>query len=108
MFDQPFFIPAVLILLVSLPLILGLIPRQWAIGIRTPKTLSDDGIWLQANRFGGWALLISSLVYLAVAGLLPCLAPCGVNFGEWLAQLGAFALPLLASLVLIRRYIRGL
>ena len=53
MLNQPFTIPAILFLILSLPLILGLIQRQWAIGIRTPKTLSDDDIWVQANRFGG-------------------------------------------------------
>ena len=108
MFNQPFIIPAILLLILSLPLILGLIPRQWAIGIRTPKTLSDDDIWLQANRFGGLAILISSLVYLVVAGILPCTAPCGINFEQWLLHVGAFGLPLLVSLLLIRWYVESL
>ena len=108
MLDQPFFIPAILFLILSLPLILGLIPRQWAIGIRTPKTLSDDDIWLQANRFGGLAILISSLVYLVIAGILPCTAPCGINLGQWLMHVGAFGLPLLVSLLLIRWYVKNL
>jgi len=108
MLNQPFFIPAVLFVLLSLPLIFGLIPRQWAIGVRTPKTLSDDKTWFQANRFGGWVLMSASLVYLAIAWALPCLAPCGVNFTQWLVHLAAFGLPLLAALGLIRWYVDGL
>jgi hypothetical protein len=42
MSSQPLFIPAVTILLVSIPLIPGLIAGNWAYGIRTGKTLSDD------------------------------------------------------------------
>ena len=108
MLNQPFFIPAVLILVVALPLILGLIPRQWAIGVRTAKTLSDDAIWLQAKRFGGWVLLGCSLIYLAAAWLMPCTAPCGVNFTEWLLHVAAFGLPLLAGLALIGWYVQML
>jgi len=108
MLDQPFIIPAILFVILSLPLIFGLIPRQWAIGIRTPKTLSDDDIWLQANRFGGLAILVSGLVYLVVAGILPCVAPCGINFAQWLLHLAAFGLPLLVSLLLIRWYVESL
>ena len=108
MLGQPFFIPAVIFAVLAVPLIFGLIPRQWAIGIRTPKTLSSDTIWLQANRFGGWVLLCAALIYLAIAWVLPCMAPCGVNFAQWLVHLGAFALPLLSALLLIRWYVQEL
>jgi hypothetical protein len=37
MSSQPFFVPAVIILVVSLPLILELIPRNRVYGIRTRK-----------------------------------------------------------------------
>ncbi len=108
MLNQPFFIPAALFVILALPLILGLIPRQWAIGIRTPKTLSDNGIWLRANRFGGWVLLCVGLIYLAAAWMIPCTASCGVNFTQWLVHLSAFGLPVLTGLVLIRRYVQSL
>lgn len=105
MSGQPFFIPAVIILLLSLPLIFGLVPRQLVLGIRLPKTLRDDETWYRANRFGGWAFLISGLIYLLTAWAVPCLAPCGSNFLQWLVHLGAFALPLILSLFAIRLYV---
>jgi hypothetical protein len=103
MLNQPFFVPAILILLLSIPLVVGLIPPNRGYGIRTAKTLSDDQFWYRANRFGGWALLISSGVYLAAAALM--LNFPSASFVVWLLHLGAFGVPLLVSLLLIRRYI---
>lgn len=108
MLGQPFFIPAVLCVILALPLIFGLVPRQGLIGVRTPKTLSDDETWLRANRFAGWALLISGLVYLATAWALPCSSPCGMDFAQWLLHLAAFALPVVTSLVLTGLYVKSL
>ncbi len=61
MSSQPFFIPAILILVAALPLILALIPPNRFYGVRTPETLDDPQLWYQVNRYGGWALLVSSL-----------------------------------------------
>ena len=108
MFSQPFIIPAIIIFILSIPLILNLIPPQPWIGIRTSKTLSDDEVWYRANRFAGWALLVSSVIYIIVAGTVPCTVPCGIDVGQWLVQLGAFVLPLLVSLSLARMYISSL
>jgi hypothetical protein len=108
MASQPFFIPALIFMILALPLILELVPRQWILGIRTPKTLTDEATWYRANRFGGWAFLISSLVYLGVAWAVPCLAPCGTNFAQWLVHLAAFGLPLVLSIFAIRLYVQSL
>ena len=108
MFNQPFIIPSIIIFILSIPLILNLIPPQKWIGIRTPKTLSDETIWYRVNRFAGWALLVSSVFYIGIAGMFPCAIPCGINFAQWLVHLAAFALPLLVSLLLVRRYIVSL
>jgi SdpI/YfhL protein family len=108
MLNQPFFIPTAIMLVLALLLISGLLPRQGLIGIRTPKTLSDDAIWVRANRFAGWVLLASSLIYLLTAWSLPCSAPCGIDFAQWLLHLGAFVLPLAISLVLTGFYVRSL
>ena len=108
MFSQPFIIPAIIIFILSIPLILNLIPPQTWIGIRTSKTLSDDVVWYRVNCFAGWALLISSTIYIVVAGTVPCTVPCGIDFAQWLVQLGAFVLPLLFSLTLVRKYISSL
>jgi uncharacterized membrane protein len=56
MTHQPFFVPAVLIFVLAIPLVLGLIPRNRFYGVRTAKTLSRDDIWYRANRFGGRVL----------------------------------------------------
>jgi len=42
---QPFIVPAVLIALLSVPLILGLVPPNRFYGVRTRKTLAGDQIW---------------------------------------------------------------
>ncbi len=105
MLNQPFIIPSIIILILSIPLIFNLIPPQKWIGIRTPQTLADETIWYRVNRFAGWALLVSSVFYIGVATVFPCAVPCGINFAQWLVQLAGFALPLLVSLLLIRRYI---
>jgi len=108
MFNQPFIIPAIIIFILSIPLVLNMVPPQKWIGIRIPKTLSDKTIWYRVNRFAGWTLFISSIFYIGIAWAFPCAVPCGVNFSQWLLQLAAFALPLLVSLLLIRQYIASL
>jgi uncharacterized membrane protein len=105
---QPFFVPAVIIFIAAIPLILGLIPRNRLYGIRTQKTLSDDSMWYRSNRLGGWAMLLSSVIYLAVAIIYPASGPRDSNFSLWLLHLGAFIIPLSASVVLTLRYVRNL
>ncbi len=109
MFSQPFFIPSALIALLSLPLIFGWIPRQSIYGARTSKTLSSDEIWYPANRFAGVTLLVSSCIYLAVAWTLPD-ATTVTNIGlvVWFVHLGAFVIPLILSLLLIRSFLQTL
>ncbi|HLO33107.1 MAG TPA: SdpI family protein [Anaerolineales bacterium] len=106
MFNQPFFIPAIVIVVLTLPLILGLIPPNRIYGIRTVETLVDKQRWYQANRYGGWTLLVSSLIYLGVAAFFPSVLAGETDPGRWIIHLGAFAGPLIISLVLIRRYVK--
>jgi|SRR6266536_3015455 len=108
MLRQPFFWPAILILLLAIPLILGLIPRNRAYGVRTSKTLADDRVWHHANRYGGRAFLVSSVIYLAAAGVLPISVSGRDDFGRWLLHLCAFVFPLVASLLRIRSYVKKL
>ena len=109
MFGQPFFIPSALIALLSLPLIFGWIPRQSFYGVRTPKTLSSDDIWYPANRFAGGVLLVCSCIYFAVAWTLPDASTVtNVGLVIWFLHLGAFVLPLILSLLLIRSFIQTL
>lgn len=107
MSSQPFVIPAV-ILVVTIPLILGLIPRNWAYGIRTGKTLLDDRTWYAVNRFGGWTLLGASVFYLGVAMICPYSTSAGTALLPWSLHLAAILGPLLLSVVFIRRYVKNL
>ena len=59
------------IALASLPLALGLVPRNSAYGMRTPRTLASDAIWFPANRFAGCALLAASCAAAALLLFVP-------------------------------------
>ena len=104
MASQPFFVPALLLFLAAIPLVLGLVPPNAVYGFRTSKTLSDGNVWYPANRFGGCALLISSAVYFMIAKIYPTSGPDDSDFSLWLLHLGAFALPLIASMVITLGY----
>jgi len=103
--NHPFLIPAIIFFLLSIPLICGIVPPNRGYGIRTAKTMSEPGIWYSANKFGGWALLVSSGIYLAMTVVSPS---ADRDFTIWLFHLSAFSIPLLVSLLLIRRYINKL
>ena len=51
-----------LVLLLSVPMILGQVPPNGAYGFRTPKTLSSPDIWYPANRAAGWFMLAAMVV----------------------------------------------
>ena len=57
----------------SVPLIRGWVKPNYWYGFRFPLTLTNPDIWYPANRYGGWLLLIYSLVLGAVALGLPLL-----------------------------------
>ncbi|MEJ2509598.1 MAG: SdpI family protein [Gammaproteobacteria bacterium] len=100
MSHPPFVVPAILLILLSVPLVLQLVPRNRFYGVRTRKSLSDDTTWYAVNRYGGWLFLLAGVIYLAVAAASPA--------GAWWIHLGVFAAPLIAALVLIARYQRRL
>ena len=104
MVNQPFFVPALLLLLAAIPLVLGLVPPNAVYGFRTFKTLTDDNVWYRSNRFGGCALLISSAVYFMIAKIYPTSGPKDADFSLWLLHLGAFALPLTVSVLMTFKY----
>ncbi|HXR33670.1 MAG TPA: SdpI family protein [Verrucomicrobiae bacterium] len=108
MTDQPFFVPSLLISVFAIPLVLGLIPRNRWYGIRTAQTLSDERVWYRSNRFAGWIFLFSGIIYLVIARMFPTARTSGSDFALWLLHLGAFVLPLAASVLLTMRYVKGL
>jgi len=108
MMNQPLIIPTVLFALLSIPLILGLIPPNRFYGARTKKTLSDARVWYAVNRFGGWALIFSGLVYVVVAAVVPYDRRAPDNFSTWGIHLAAFAGPLVLGFLATMRYMRNL
>jgi uncharacterized membrane protein len=105
---QPFFVPTVIFMLLSLPLVIGLIPPNRLYGVRTRRTLSDEKVWYPANMFFGWCFFLSGAVYLVAAFFYPCTTAGGTNFSLWLLHLFVFVFPLLVSVLLVRSYIRHL
>ena len=71
---KAFFVPTLLII-VSIPMILEMIPRNGFYGFRTPYTLSSDQVWYRANRIAGLALLAAGLFWLALGIGVPLLIP---------------------------------
>ncbi len=65
-------IPVVCIVL-GIPLIARKIPPNALYGYRTPTTLSDEGIWYEANHGAGKDLVLAGLLQLAVLAAYPSL-----------------------------------
>lgn len=55
---------AILVLILSLPLLFGLVPPNAFYGVRTAKTLANADNWYRSNRFAGGAFLVASIVSL--------------------------------------------
>ena len=69
---------ALLFVGLSIPFILGKIPPNAVAGFRTPKTMSNPGVWYEANRIMGWDLLwagLAMLVSLAATWFLRASVP---------------------------------
>jgi hypothetical protein len=67
----PFWVVPVILIVLSVPLILGKVPRNRLYGFRTAYTMSSEKIWYRANKIGGIAVLTSGLFWLAIGWLLP-------------------------------------
>jgi hypothetical protein len=55
--------PMALIVL-GLPLLFGLVPKNWFYGLRTSRTMSSDESWYIQNRITGVAMLLIGVVWL--------------------------------------------
>src|SRR5215471_11220718 len=52
----------VLVIIISVPLVVGMVPPNGWYGFRTPKTLSSPAIWYAANRASGWFFIGAGLL----------------------------------------------
>jgi cadmium resistance protein CadD (predicted permease) len=63
--------PPLLIIFVSIPLVLGWIPRNGFYGIRVREAFASDASWYAINRLGSIALVGACLVWMAAAAYAP-------------------------------------
>jgi uncharacterized membrane protein len=99
---------AALFALIAIPLILRKIPRNVVYGFRTPKTLSSDEIWYDANAYFGRAFFIASITTAILMLIL-------YNYSQDFPQkhfiklsLVALAAPSIIAVLLTFRHIRSL
>jgi hypothetical protein len=64
----------VLLVIISVPLILRLVPPNGVYGFRTGATMSTPEIWYPANAFMGWSLSIAGVVSATLLVMLPTTA----------------------------------
>jgi uncharacterized membrane protein len=102
----PFLIPSIIILIFSVPLVTGWVPRNRFYGVRTRKTLSDERVWYSANRYGGWLFIVSSLIYLGIAAVVPYSADSASL--NWWFHITGLLLPLVISIFMIHVYTKKL
>jgi hypothetical protein len=81
----------VLLVIISVPLILEIVPPNGIYGFRVSGTLSP-AIWYPANAFMGWALLVAASVGTTLQVVLP------PTIGRWLLW-AAFLVPISGAVV---------
>lgn len=91
----------VLLVIVSIPLILHLVPPNGIYGFRTGATRSTPAIWYPANAFMGWALSIAAVASATLLVLLPGTAK------RWLLW-AAFVAPMAGAIALSFAYLSQL
>jgi hypothetical protein len=58
----------VLLIVLGIPLMFRLVPRNWIYGMRTPRTMwSSEETWFMQNQITGIVLLVAGLIWLGVA-----------------------------------------
>ena len=72
---QPILIPVgILFIVLSVPVILKMVkPNPWY-GFRTPKTLSNEGVWYRANYVFGWDLAGAGAIIILAGFMMPDIA----------------------------------
>src|SRR6266850_8142374 len=91
----------VLVVIVSIPLILRIVPPNGVYGFRVSGKRSSPAIWYAANAFMGWALSVAAVVS---AILLLRLPPTAKRWWLW----AAFLVPMFGAIVASFVYLNGL
>jgi uncharacterized membrane protein len=95
----------IFLFVVALPLILGLVPRNYFYGFRTPTTLASDEAWYAANRFSGIALALASGVWLLAGRVMAGWTESLQQAQNWTLGVGMLSIGVvvLASFIYLRR-----
>ena len=56
------------LIVVSAPLVVGVVPPNWIYGFRTAKTMSSPQIWYEANRHAGANLMAAGVWTMVLCG----------------------------------------
>src|SRR5262245_2789393 len=91
----------VLLVIISIPLILRLVPPNGVYGFRTGATRSTPAIWYPVNAFMGWALSIAAVASATLLGLLP------MRTKRWMLWT-AFVVPVAGAIALSFAYLSQL
>jgi hypothetical protein len=75
------FMAPLTIILVSIPLVLGLIPRNGFYGIRVREEFASDASWYAVNRLGSIGIVGACLIWMAAAAYAPrpLVKPIGIG-----------------------------
>jgi hypothetical protein len=65
------FFPPITIILICLPLVFEVIPRNRWYGVRVREAMGSDAAWYAINRLGGLALIGAALAWLCAAAYAP-------------------------------------
>jgi len=98
-FFSPLLFACGLVALLSVPLIFSLVPPNGLFGIRTRRTTMCPDNWYRANHFGGWCILIASLVSALLLVLIPMAGEISTP-----AYIALFAVPQLIAAVTALAY----
>jgi hypothetical protein len=91
---------------ISLPLIFRKVPRNPIYGYRTRATLSDDGLWYEANAYFGCRFLLASL--LAAGATVALYLWRGISPEGFLKlSIGLLLAPALIAWFLTARFVRS-
>lgn len=63
-------ITSLILMAIAIPLVLQKVkPNRWY-GVRTARTMNDEGLWYRANRLYGKAILIAGVAFFVLSAIL--------------------------------------
>lgn len=102
------FIPQLLIIAVSIPLILNKVPPNNFYGFRTPKTKSSPQVWYPANRQSGIYLASAAAISIGVNLILNAALRDRPDFAKFAVMMSCNAVALAIAVILSFAYLRRL